>query len=68
MDILLDHTNSGTQIPFLGSRSIFAFWTPKKIYLLHLYKISDRLIGHMPYLIFEPPSAQPRDPADFFLG
>jgi hypothetical protein len=42
----------------------FAFLTPKSTYFLHLYKISDRLMGHMTYFIFEPPSAQPRDPAD----
>jgi hypothetical protein len=36
---------------------MFAFLTPKSIYFLHLYKISDRLMGHMAYFIFEPPSA-----------
>jgi hypothetical protein len=48
--------------PFLGSGGLFL--TPKSIYFLHLYKISDRLMGHMTYFILEPPSAQPRDPAD----
>jgi hypothetical protein len=43
---------------------ILAFLTPKSIYFLHLYKISDRLMGHMIYFIFDPPSAQPMDPAD----
>jgi hypothetical protein len=58
MDISHDHTDFGPQEPN------FAFLTPKSMYFLHLYKISDRLMGHMTYFIFEPPSAQPRDPAD----
>jgi hypothetical protein len=32
---------------------IFAFLTPKSTYFLHIYKISDRLMGHMTYFIFE---------------
>jgi hypothetical protein len=65
MDISHDHTNFETQIPFLGSGGpIFAFWTPKSVYFLYLYKISDRLMGHMTYFIFEPHSAQPRDPVE----
>jgi hypothetical protein len=36
---------------------IFVFLTPKSTYFLHLYTISDWLMGHMPYFIFEPPSA-----------
>jgi hypothetical protein len=55
----------GAQNSFFGLwRLIFAFLTPKTIYFLHLYKISNRLMGHMTYFIFEPPSPQPRDPAD----
>jgi hypothetical protein len=64
MDLLHDHTDFGPQIPFLGSEAYFCLLTPKSVYFLHLYKISDRLMGHMTYFIFEPPSAQPRDPAD----
>jgi hypothetical protein len=52
MDIEYDHTNFETQILFLGSRG------PKNVYFLSLYKISDRLIGHMTYFIFESLSAQ----------
>jgi hypothetical protein len=37
---------------------IFAFLT--SLSSLDQYKISDRLIGHMTYFIFEPPNAQPR--------
>jgi hypothetical protein len=70
MDISHDYTDVGSQIPFLGSEPIFAFLPAKSIYFLHIYKISDRLMSHMTYFIFEPPSVQPRDPADskFFLG
>jgi hypothetical protein len=39
----------------------FCLFTLKSIYFLHLYKISNRL---MPFFIFEPPSAKPKDPAD----
>jgi hypothetical protein len=68
MDISHDHTDFGPQIPFLGSGGLFLpFLTPKSIHFLHLYKISDRLMGHMTYFIFEPSSAQPRDPAEFKL-
>jgi hypothetical protein len=45
----------------------FRFWALEAyfcIYFLHLYKISNRLMGHMTYFIFEPHSAQPKDPAD----
>jgi hypothetical protein len=45
---------------------IFAFLTTKSICFLHLYNISDRLMGHMTYLIFEPLSAQPRDSKFFW--
>jgi hypothetical protein len=54
----------GTKFRFWALGPIFACLTPKRIYFLHLYKISDRLMGHMTYLIFEPPSAQSKDPAD----
>jgi hypothetical protein len=58
MDISHDHTNFG------HPNSVFGLWepTPKSVYFHHLYKISDRLMGHMTYFMFEPPSAQPRDP------
>jgi hypothetical protein len=65
VDISHDHIDFGPQIPFLGSGGpVFDFLTPKSIYFLHLYKISDRLMGHMTYFIFEPLRAQPRFPAD----
>jgi hypothetical protein len=48
----------GPKFRFWALGPIFAFLTPKSIYFLHLYKISDRLMGHMTYFIFEPPSAQ----------
>jgi hypothetical protein len=93
-----EHTDFGSQIPFLGSYlrqkvyffllvvkfpidattlilspkfgfadlgAILVCLTPRSKYFLHLYKISNRLMGHMTYFIFEPHSAQPRDPADF---
>jgi hypothetical protein len=41
---------------------ILDFSTPEIIRFLLLYQISDRLIGHMTYFIFEPLSAQPRIP------
>jgi hypothetical protein len=65
MDMSQDHTDFGPLIPLLGSEGFFfAFLAPKSIYFLYLYKISNRLMGHMTYFIFEPPSAQPRNPAD----
>jgi hypothetical protein len=42
-----NHTDFWSQIPFLGSGG------PKSVYFLNLYKISDRLIGHMTYFIFQ---------------
>jgi hypothetical protein len=48
---------------FWAPNSVFGLWGPI------LYKISDRLMGHMTYFIFEPPSAQPRDHGcQIFLG
>jgi hypothetical protein len=43
---------------------IFVFSTPKMICFLDLYRNFDRLMGCITCLIFEPPSAQPREPAD----
>jgi hypothetical protein len=55
MDISHDHTDFGPQIPFLSFGST---------YFLHLYTISDRLMGDMTYVVFEPLVGQPRDPTD----
>jgi hypothetical protein len=70
MDILHDHTDFLPQIPFLVLGACCRLFDPKSIYFLDLYKISDPLVGCMTYLIFEPPIAQPGDPADtnFFLS
>jgi hypothetical protein len=61
-----DHTDFVTQIPtkfqIWAMGAYLTFMTPKSIYFLDLYKISDRL---MTYFIFEPPIAQPRHPVDF---
>jgi hypothetical protein len=39
--------------PFLSSGGLFSpFLTPKRVYFLDLYKISDRLMGRMTYFIF----------------
>jgi hypothetical protein len=63
MEMLHDHADFGPQFLFLIPWGpIFAFLTSKSIYFLQLYKISHRLMGHMTSFIFEPPSAQPRDP------
>jgi hypothetical protein len=34
---------------------IFTYLTTKSMYFLYLYKISNRLMGRMPFFIFEPP-------------
>jgi putative effector of murein hydrolase LrgA (UPF0299 family) len=51
---LYEFWNPNSVFGLLGP--IFAFWTPKSVNLLHLYKMSDRLLGHMTYFIFAPPS------------
>jgi hypothetical protein len=50
MNMSHDHIDFGPQIPFLGSGSLCSF--------LHLFKISERLMCQMTYLIFKPPSPQ----------
>jgi hypothetical protein len=55
MEMSHDHTDFGPQIPFLALGPIFAFLTLESIYFVHLYKISDRLMGRLTYLNFEPP-------------
>jgi hypothetical protein len=52
----------------LGPKFRFGLWepiffNPESTYFLH-HTYFDRLMGHMTYFIIEPPSAQPRDPAD----
>jgi hypothetical protein len=64
MDISHVNTDFGPQFRFWALGAYFTFLTPESIYFLHRYKISDRLMGHMTYFIFEPFSAQPRDPSD----
>jgi hypothetical protein len=55
MGVSHDHTDFGAQIPVLGSEGLFSFFfTPERIHFLHLYKISDRLLGHMT-IILSPP-------------
>jgi hypothetical protein len=53
----------GPKFRFLGSGGLFLPFWPLKVYIFFIYISTDRLTC----FIFEPPSAQPRDPADFKL-
>jgi hypothetical protein len=65
MDLSHGHTNFGTQI------TLFLPYGPQKVYIFIIYiKFPIDWCGSCDHYIFEPFSAQPRDPADskFFLG
>jgi hypothetical protein len=49
---------------FWALRAILQPFDPQKYNFFHLYKISKRLTGHLTYIIFEPPNAQSKNPAD----
>jgi hypothetical protein len=57
MDISHHHTDFGPKFRFGLWGPIFAFLTPESLYFLHLFKISERLMGHMTYFISESFSA-----------
>jgi hypothetical protein len=53
-------TDVGASILFSSFEGLFSPFCLPKAYFFHLYKITDRIMGHMSYFNFEPLSAHAR--------